>query len=147
VALGFYFLENVYDFPVGANQEGGSGNSHHRLAIHVFLFHHVVGGTDCLVGVGEQGIRELVFFLEFLLLCRRIGGNTEDYRSGLLDFFVCVTEPGRLYRSTGRVGLRVEEQDHGFAAKVLQRYLLAILIRQSEVRGFIIDLHAFFFLW
>jgi hypothetical protein len=35
-----------------------------------------------------------------------------------LDLGECVAEPARLYRSTGRVGLRIEKEHHVLAAIV-----------------------------
>jgi hypothetical protein len=59
-----------------------------------------------------------------------------------LELFVVVTKLGRFNRSTGRVGLGVEIEDYGFALEILERYLLAVLVKQSEVGRFIIDIHA-----
>jgi hypothetical protein len=60
-----------------------------------------------------------------------------------LDLGECVAEPARLNRSTWRVGLGEKEQDHVFAAKILQRDCLSLFISQRELRGFIINFHGF----
>jgi len=147
VAFGIHFFEDVLDLAVRADQECGPGDSHDLLPVHVFFFHYAILATNLLVAVGKQSVGQAVFFLKLLLLLRRIGGDSQDDCGGLLNFLVCVTEPGRLNRSTRRVGFRKEEQHHGLAAEVLERDVLAILVGQSELRSFIMDMHGLSFLW
>lgn len=119
MAVGFYVFENVGDFAVGADQERGSGNSHHFLAVHVLFFHYAELVNDGLVFIGEEGVRKFVLVFEFLLGGGSVGGDAEYGDSGLGEFAVCVAEPARFYGSTGGVGPGVEEQDYGLAAKLL----------------------------
>ena len=119
MSLGLHFLKDVFDFSVRPDQEGGAGDPHDLLAVHVFLFHYTVSVAYFLVDVGQECVGQLVFFLEFLLFCGRVGGDPEDYGTGLLNFFVCVTKLGRLNGSTRGIGLRIKEQHHGFAAEIL----------------------------
>jgi hypothetical protein len=73
MAFGFYFGENVLDFAIGADDEGGSGDAHDFLAVHVFLLDDAVSFGDFLVGVGQEGKGKLELILKFLLGFWRIG--------------------------------------------------------------------------
>ena len=95
-------------------------NPHIFLAIHALLFHHAVLIAYGLVHIRQQRIRQVVFFLEFLLGRRLVGRNPQHYGAGFLDLCECVAEPARLNRSTGRVGLGEEEQNYIFSAIVFQ---------------------------
>lgn len=101
-----------------ANHERCALNPHIFLAVHAFFLHYAVLVADGLVHVRQQGIGQVIFFLEFLLGRGLVGGNTQDNSPGLLDLGECVAEPARLNRSTGRVCLRKEEQHHILAAIV-----------------------------
>ena len=84
-----------------------------------------------------------MLLFELLLGRRFVRRNTKDNRTGTLDFFVCVAEPARLYRSTRGVGLGIKKEDHVLAAIVLERYRFAFLIGKRELGGFIINFHGF----
>lgn len=119
VAFGLHFLEDVLDLAFGTDQEGRSRDPHDFLAVHVLFFDDIIGITNLLLGVSQQGVGQVIFLLKFLLLLRGVGGDAEDYGTRLLNFFVCVTKLGRLNRSTRSVGFGIKEQDDGFAAKIL----------------------------
>ena len=109
MALGLHFGKNADDLAVGADYECGALNAHHFLAVHIFFFHYAVGTRDLFARIGKQGVREIVFFLEFLLLVGRVPRNAQDYGAGLLQFFVCVAEPARFNSSAGGIGFRKEK--------------------------------------
>ena len=109
MALGLHFGKNADDLAVGADYECGALNAHHFLAVHIFFFHYAVGTRDLFTRIGKQGVREIVFFLEFLLLVGRVPRNAQDYGAGLLQFFVCVAEPARFNCSAGGIGFRKEK--------------------------------------
>ena len=127
--IGLHVLEDVGDFAVCADQERSSSNAHHFLAIHVLFLDHIKLLGNCFILIGKERVGQLVLVFEVLLGGRRIGGDAKYGYAGPGEFAVCVAEPARFDRSTGRVGLGVEEQDHGFAAKLLQFHRVPILIR------------------
>ena len=129
VAVGLHVLEDVGDFAVGADEEGGTGDALHLLAVHVLLFDHAELVGDGLIFVGQERVRQLVLVLELLLGGRCIGGDAEYRDSGPGKLAVCVAEPARFYGSTGGIGFRIEEEDDRFAAKLLQLDGVSILIR------------------
>jgi hypothetical protein len=129
VAVGLHVLEDVGDFAVRADEECSSSNPHHLFAIHVLFLDHIKLFGNCFILIGKERVGQLVLLFELLLGRRGIGGNAEYGYAGPGEFGVCVAEPARFYRSTGCVGLGVEEQDHGFAAKLLQFHRVPILIR------------------
>src|SRR5712692_11486361 len=83
----------------------------------------------------------MILILKFLLRLRRVCRNSQNYRPGVLQFFIRVAEPARFNGSTGSIGFGKEEQHHRLAAKVLQRDVFPVLVRQTELRSFIISIH------
>ena len=67
VAIGLHVFEDVGDFAVGADEEGGTGDALHLLAIHVLFFNHAELVGDFFVLVGQERVRQLVLVLELLL--------------------------------------------------------------------------------
>jgi hypothetical protein len=129
VTVGLHVLEDVGDLALRADQEGGTGDAHHLLAIHVLLLDDAELVGDGLVLVGEESVRQFVLVLELLLGGRCVGRDAEYGDAGPGEFCVCVAEPARFYGSTGGIGFRIEEEDNRFAAKLLQLDGVSILIR------------------
>jgi hypothetical protein len=77
-------LKDMNDLAVRSNEEGGALDSHYLLAVHILLFHHAILVRDLLVRIGEQWVGKFVLVLEFLLGCRRVGGNAQYRETGLL---------------------------------------------------------------
>src|SRR5581483_5633721 len=84
---------------------------------------------------------ERVLLLEFFQRSGRIRRGCQDNRSGAAKLVMSVTKLGRFHGSTRSVGFGKKVEDDGFAAEVLQRNVLPILIGQSEVRRFMIRRH------
>jgi hypothetical protein len=143
VAFGFYFREDVGDLALSVDDEGGAFYSHHLLPVHVLLFDHAEGVADCLVWISEKRIGEVVLLFEGFLFGGGVGGDAENDGAGLLDLLECVAEPARFKRSTGRIGLGVEEQHHVLSLEIFGADGYAVFIRQRELRGFIINFHRF----
>ena len=120
MAFGLHFGEDVGDAAVRADDEGSALNAHHFVAVHVLLFDHAKSFADLLIGIGEQGVRQVVLSLELFLFVGRISGNAQNDRPGLLQFFIRVAEPARFDGSTGGIGFRIEEEDYGLPAKILE---------------------------
>ena len=135
-------FENVLDLSVWTDEERGPGDAHHLLAVHVLLDQHTVSDGYLFLGIGQQGERQALLVGEFFLRRRGIRGDAKQHGACLLNLFICVAEPASFYRSTGRVRPGIEKKNHGFAAQVFESYFFAVLVRQSEVRGFIINFHA-----
>ncbi len=115
---GFYFVEDVLDLAVGADHERHAGNAFEHSAVESLVLDDAEGMANLLVGVGEQGVGEVVLLLELLLFGGGIGGNAEDDRSRLFDVAVCVAEPARFFGSAGSVRFGIEKQDHRLAPKI-----------------------------
>ena len=143
--FGFHVVEDVFDLAVGTDDERGPRDPFEDFAVHVFVFDHAEGIADLLVGIGEQGVGQVVLVLKLLLFVRAVGGDAKYDSASFLNLLVCVAEPARLFGSTRCVGLGKEKQDHRFAAEIFQRNFFSILIHRCEVGGFIIDLHGIFF--
>jgi hypothetical protein len=146
VTLCFHFGEDVLDLAIRANDECGPGDAHYLLPIQVLFLQNAEGIGDYLVGVGEQAERKVVLVLKFLLRLRRVGRDPENYRTGLLNLLIGVAEPASFYGSTGSIGAREEIQDHSLAAEFLKRNIFSVLVLQSEVGSFIMDVHGNLFL-
>jgi len=118
VAFGFYFREDACDLTFAVDQERGALNAHDLFPVHVLFLDHAEGIADFLVGVGEERVREVVFFFELLLFFRSVSGDAENYGAGLLYLLECVAEPARFYRSTRCVSLGIEEQNYVLPVKI-----------------------------
>lgn len=88
MAIRLHILKDLGDLAFVVDQEGGAGDPFHLLPIHIFFFDHAEGFADLLFGVGEQGIRQIVFLLKFLLRGRFVGRNTENDRACILQLLV-----------------------------------------------------------
>jgi len=129
VAFCFYFVEHANNLAVGADDERCALDAHYLLAIHVLFFDHPECIGDFLIHVGEQGIGQIVFILEFTLLVRRVGGDSQDHCAGFLQLAVCVAEPARFNGSARSVGLGIEEQHYRLPAQIFQFNRVAVLVR------------------
>ena len=104
------------DLSLRIDDERRPFDPHVFSAVHAFFFEHAKALGDGLVHVREQGEGQSIGVLEFLLRRRLIGRNAQQGGPGLVDFLVCVTEPGRLLRSTRGVGLGIKEQNERLSA-------------------------------
>jgi len=136
VTIRFDVLEDVHDLAVGRDEEGRPRNAHHFLAVHVFLLDDTELVGDFLLGVGQQGVRQIVFFFKLLLCGRCVGRDAQNDQSGFLQLAVCVAEPARFDGSARRVRPRIEEQHHVLAAELIERNRVSVLVGQSEVGSF-----------
>ena len=135
-------IDDAGNLSFWADYERRPVNAHIFLAVKALFFKDVELLGDRFVHVGQQRVGKVVFLFEFFLRRRGVGGDAEDHRAGALNLLECVAEPARLYRSTRRVGLREEEQDHVLAAIILEGDRLALFVGQGELGGFIINLHS-----
>ena len=143
--FGLHVVEDVLDLAIGADNEGGARDAHHLAAVQILLYQDAELVRDLLVRVGKQCEGQVVIILEFLLCSGGIARNADHDCARFLDLFVCVAEPARFFGSTRSVGFWIEKKNNGLAKKIFQGNLFAILIRRTEGRGFIIDLHGFSF--
>jgi len=113
----------------------------HFLTVHLPLFDHAEQIRDLLFGIGQQGERQTELVLKLFLRGSRVRRNAEQHDACLLDLFVGITKAARFLGASRRIGLGIEIKHHGLAAKIFQGNLFAVLVRRTEVRGFIINLH------
>ena len=78
-------------------------------------------------GVCEKRERQRVLVPEADVRGLVVGTDAEDDRAALLEDVVGVPEPARFLGATGRVVLRIEEEDDRLAAEVGQADGLAAL--------------------
>ena len=65
MTFGLHSLEDVLNLALWANHEGSSGYAPDLLSIHVLFFHYAEGLGHFLIGIGQQGEGQILFFLEF----------------------------------------------------------------------------------
>jgi len=65
-----------------------------------------------------------------------IGAHADYGDAELVEIFFCVTKLGRFHRSTGGVGLGVEEEEDALASEVIQRDVFAFVGFEAEGGGF-----------
>jgi hypothetical protein len=117
--FGLHACKDSNNLAFWADHERGPVNPHILPAVHALFLEYAEFFGDGLVLVGQKRIGQGVFFFEFLLRGRFVGGNAKHNRTSALDFLECVAEPARLQRSTGGVGFGIEEQNHVLSAVVL----------------------------
>ena len=142
MAIGLYLFEDMLDFTAPSDNERGAGDAHDLLAVHVLFLQNAKGLRDLPVNVGEQGERQTLLIGKFSLPIGGVGGDAKQHGAGLLNLFIGVAEPASFYGSTRGAGAGKKEQDHGFSAQIFQGERFSVLVRQSEVGGFIINFHA-----
>ncbi len=116
MAFRVYFLEDMLDFAVWADNESSSRYTPNFLAVHVFFFHDPEGLSHFLFSVGKQRKGQIILLLEFLLGFRCIRGDAKQHGAGFLNLFICVAEPASFHRSTRGIRPGIEEEDDGLAA-------------------------------
>ena len=144
MALRLYLFEDVLNLAVGSNDKGRPRYAPDFLAVHVLLLHDCEGLGYLLVGVGQQGEGKAFLLGELFLRFWSIRGDAEQHGARFLNLSVGVAEPARFYRSTRGVRLRIEEEYDDLAAQVLQRNVFSVLVLQSKVGRFIMNIHGIF---
>src|SRR5580704_690152 len=136
-----HVVEDVFDLAVGADHERRPRDAFYFLAVHIFFFYYPEQIRDFLLWIGQQREGQTKLFLKFLLRSRRIFRDPQQHHAGLLDRRIAVAKAARFFGATRRVGFGIEIKHHGLAAKVFRGNLFAVLVRRTEVWGFIIDFH------
>jgi hypothetical protein len=95
-----------------------------------------VGEADLAVGVAQQSEREVELLGEVAVLVDGVEADPEDLDVLAREVFGLIAEPATLDRSTRRVGLRVEPEDHVVAAEIGEPDGGAAVIGDLEVGGF-----------
>lgn len=145
MAFWFDFWKDVLDFAIWTDDKCGAGDAHHFPAVHILFLYNAELLGDLLIGIGQEGKRQLELVLKFLLGSGSIGGDAKQHDAGFLNLFVCIAKSTGFDGTSGCVGARIKIEDDSFAAQRLQRNLVAVLILQSEVGSFIIDIHGSLF--
>jgi hypothetical protein len=126
----------VLDFAALADEEGASDDTHEGAAHELFS----LPGAELLDGfvgsVAEQGEIEILLSLEGGLSFDGIGAHAEDGDPELVEILFCVAKLGRFDRSTGGVGLGVEEEEDALAGVVFERNGVAFVGWEAEGGGF-----------
>jgi hypothetical protein len=147
VALGFYVGEDFDEGLVGADDEGGAGDSPDFLAIHVLLLHDAKLIADLFVYICKEWVREAVFLLEVALGFGCVAADAEDDGAGGLEFGEGVAEAASLNGAAGGVGPGVKEEDDGFAGEVGEVDGVLRIVLESEVGYFFVQLHWGILVW
>lgn len=139
MTFGFYWIPNLFDFPVWANQERAANNSLVGLA------HELLGAPsairfDHLVSrIAEQRKIQFLFGLETLQQFHGIRAGAENDHAALVKFRFCVTKLGRLDRSTRSICFRKEKDKDALPLEIAQGDFLPSIGTQGKVRSFVSD--------
>src|ERR1700684_1788403 len=118
VALGFYIVEDVFDFAIGSDHKGCPGDAFYFLAVHIFLFDYAKQVRDFLVWIGQQRERKAELVLKLLLRGRGVLRNSKQNSTGSFDGGVAVAKAAGFFGAARRIRLGVKIKDDGFAAKI-----------------------------
>ena len=88
MAVRLDFLKDMRDFAVLADDEGGSGDAHDFLPVHVFFLQNAVSDGNFPVCVGQQSERQLFLIGELSLGAGSIWGDAKQHGAGLLNLFI-----------------------------------------------------------
>ena len=140
MAFRLHFVEDVFDIPIRPNNERRPRHAHHFLAVHVLFLDHAVSIGNFLVSVAQQRKWQVELVFKFLQRFGFIRRNPQNHGAALFSLLVGIAELAGFNGASWRVGPRVEIKHDPLSAKILQRDWLGILIGQSKLRGFIIDI-------
>ena len=141
MTVGLHVVEHVTDGAIRADNESRARDPLHFLAVHILFFDHAEFIADFFVGVAEKGVGQVVLLLELLLRFGIVGGDAENYGPGGLQLLIGFAEPASFDGSAGSIGFGKEEENDGLAAELFQRDGVSVLVRQSKLGSFIINLH------
>jgi hypothetical protein len=88
VPIRLHVLEDMLDLALRSDHKGGPGHPPDFLPVHVLLFHDAKGLGHVLVDVSQQGERETLLLLKFLLGFWGIGGDPKQHGARLLNLFI-----------------------------------------------------------
>jgi hypothetical protein len=111
----------LFNFAVGADQEGAADDALVRAAHEFFHLPHSVGFDHFVIGIAQQWEVEFLFSSEFRQGFFRIGTGTQNQHACFVEAFLCVAKLGRFSGSTGSIGLGKEEEDDAPAAEISER--------------------------
>ena len=123
--------------PSGAMMKVARWTPHVLLAVHRLLDPGAVLLGDLVVGVGEQGEVEIELVGELGDRLDLVGGDADHTGVGGFVVGAAVADPASLGRAARRIGTGIEVENDGFAPQVGEADLLAALIWQFEVGGFV----------
>ena len=141
MAFRLHVVEYVTHSTVGANNEGRAGDPFDLLAVHVLFLDNAKFVADFLIGVAQKGVGQIIFSLKFLLGFWIIGRDAQDRGAGALKLLIRFAEPASFNGSAGSIGFGKEKQHHRFSAELFQRDWVSVLVGQSKLRSFIINVH------
>ena len=119
MSFGLYFGENVLNLAVRSNDKSGAGDAYHFLAIHVLFLQHAVSRRGFFVGISKEAEWKTVLLLKFLLGLGRVGRDSENFRTRLLDLLVTVAKLASFNGSPGSIGAREKVENYSFALQIL----------------------------
>ena len=125
--LGLHFVPDLLDFPVGANQKTAAHNALERASHELLHTPHTVSLNHFVGWITQQRKIQPLLGLETLQSLHRVRAGPQNGHAQLVELRLCVTKLGRLNRSTRRVRLRKEKEQHPPARKILQRDFLALV--------------------
>ena len=100
MAFRFHVVPDVFDFPVGADQERAAHDSQERAAEEFLHASRSVRFDQLEFRIAEQRKVYFVFFLERGLRLHGIAAGAQDGYAQTIELLFCVTKLGRLDRST-----------------------------------------------
>src|SRR5271165_4702276 len=133
----------LLDLPVRADDERGTDNAHHLLAVVHLLAVRAVGGEHRPVRIGQQGERDAFLVAEPRQLGRGIRGDPEHSQSHRREVGQALAEVARLFGAARSHRRGVEVDDHSLTAQRRQRHRVAISVLEREVRRLVAGLEPF----
>lgn len=134
--LNFYLpgLENLGYDTILIGNEGGAEGSDSSLAVHLLLTIDTEGRDEGLVGVGDEGERQVVFGYELLMALGTLDAHTDDSITQRKEPFVVVTEVAGLIGAAGSGVLGIDVKHKLAAFEITEFNLFAVLVLTEDLR-------------
>ena len=132
MALRFDAAQGLRHDALGTDDEGRALDPEALLSVHHLLLHHAVGAAHGLLLVGKERNRKFLLRLEAAVRRDGIARDAENAVAELREVVGLRREVAGLERAARRAVLRVEIENHAFAAKRGKRHF-AFVGGQREV--------------
>ena len=136
MALRFDVVPNVFELAFRADEERAADNAEERTAKESLHAARAVGFDSLQIRIAQEIEVEFLVGFEGGLRFDGVAAHAQDDHAKLVELLFCVTKLGRLGRSAGSVGFRIEKQHDAFAEVVRESDVLAGVVLQAKCGGF-----------
>ena len=135
VILGVHLGENLFDAPLGVDDEGRAQHAHVLAAVHRLFGPDAERFANAVVGVGQQREVQFVFGAEIPVRTFAVGADADDPEPHGRQFGLAVAQALGFERASRSVVLGIEIEYRALSHEVGLRKGLAVLRHGGEIGG------------